>query len=951
MPSYRTLRTTAQQAPWQDAVMGGVPDEDSTPRPMMPDRAPAVVRTAVLAFTALLSCTPREAPANTSLPAPQSISQPASSSARNSRAAVSWQRMGGAILDAPSSGTWPETDTFTDSAGTSLSSHVPDTGGAWVLDSALPGNAVITVNQRLRQDDATGCVWTVDVVPPTPHYTVSCRIYAYSLLNFEFGTGVAARWQGSGNGYVAYYNAKVKTWNLGVVVNGVITQIGDPYSQTISLGTNYVLALSVNGTGISLSVDGVTLISGTDSTYTTAGFAGIYFGVESGSISTDSTGVHLDDYTTGTIPQLPISPVSICLPDPIRRTVLPTSIAVRSPLDQGTATQTPIVPTPLATPRSSRGASYQSFGVQPPLDAVAVQDPVPGSSVGQPHPGKRMGTAGNWIGQNPVPETVNPGYVGVTGSRIRNSYLFRRLPQIANYGWGVRPQFDQGVQPEKPGSTTIFGGAPPRASIPTPILVAPPRDVVAPSSPISPLLPDRGPAAFRPAPYHLVVIPRPDLGPPQPIVQPAWTNHAPGLCRTANEAYQIALASRPDAGIIGPAPILPSTPSRADGRRTWYGSLQITHASRPDAGLAQPIIRPVFPDHARGPQRTGAAAYQIVLPANQDPGIIFPMPVPALFPSSAPASRRWAAPAQVVVQSPHEPGTQPIIAAQVPDRPRAQQRAAESSYWLNARLPIYSGTSPVGQSLPTRAEGPRRTAHVAYQVNIASRQDVGKRPIAPSIPDRAEKARRSAPAAYLIAQSAPMAPPILPMRRSIPDRAERARRTAGIAYQVLQPAPRDAGRKPLPTLYPDRAPRPRTIPNASFVSRKPLDAGQLPVHGDITTRAQGPRRTASTAYQIVVQAMREAGSRPISALFPDRASGPLARLALRQIVVRSSVDFGILTIKPIFVDPRSAYELYEPTELIELDPGDTVEPDPRAATVLYTSDQMQPDPRFATVVI
>ncbi len=74
-------------------------------------------------------------------------------------------------------------------------------------------------------------------------------------------------------------------------------------------------------------------------------------------------------------------------------------------------------------------------------------------------------------------------------------------------------------------------------------------------------------------------------------------------------------------------------------------------------------------------------------------------------------------------------------------------------------------------------------------------------------------------------------------------------------------------------------------------------------------------------------------------------------MALRQIVVRSSVDFGILTIKPIFVDPRSAYELYEPTELIELDPGDTVEPDPRAATVLYTSDQMQPDPRFATVVI
>src|SRR5208282_4588688 len=41
-------------------------------------------------------------------------------------------------------GTWPESDAFSGTDGTDLAAHTPNTGGTWVLDADLNGDAVLT---------------------------------------------------------------------------------------------------------------------------------------------------------------------------------------------------------------------------------------------------------------------------------------------------------------------------------------------------------------------------------------------------------------------------------------------------------------------------------------------------------------------------------------------------------------------------------------------------------------------------------------------------------------------------------------------------------------------------------------------------------------------------------------------------------------------------------------
>ena len=73
---------------------------------------------------------------------------------------------------------------------------------------------------------------------------------------------------------------------------------------------------------------------------------------------------------------------------------------------------------------------------------------------------------------------------------------------------------------------------------------------------------------------------------------------------------------------------------------------------------------------------------------------------------------------------------------------------------------------------------------------------------------------------------------------------------------------------------------------------------------------------------------------------PDRAAGPLARLANYQISLRSRVDVGVVTIPPIFADPRAATTLPE-----SIAQGI----DPRAGSVLPEID-IDFDPRAATTL-
>lgn len=832
----------------------------------------------MVAFSVLLSPTPRDAGANTS-PAPiaSSISTP---QVIPSRAAhQSWlyprspqdQGTGSTIID-----------TFTDTSGTLLTAHTPDAGGSWTQHpSYATDTAVISSANRARPgtgpDTQALLYWSGN--PASPDYSVSAD--ASYLTATGFG-GVIGRADTSVDTcYFARFVGGSGALELGKHVSGTETILAT-VAPGWSTGVTHNLSLSMQGTSISMWVDSVlTLGPVTDSSISAAGKLGVYL-ASLNVASPDAKQVQLDNLT-------------------------------------------------LSGPASSTAA------------------PILASAPHRASGPARAAESNYWIGNAPLLPPVNPGYVGPGGPRLPGSYLFRRLPRLANYTWLVRGPIDT----TDPGLPPIHAVVPDRAQASARILFQPcvPSPVdqgIVPPPPIAAQVPDRAITVPRLGSHQVVQASKPDAGLPQPIVQPSYPDRASGPQRAS--WIPGVTPPPPDFGIIQPMPIAASMPHRANGPRMWSAGLQVSLAAREDVGLPQPIVQTVYPDVARGPRRTANTAYTIAQASRPDAGLPQPIIFP-IWPDEARKSRpygpqQWMAQRQWIVQSPHEPGTQPIIAAQLPTRPSGPSRSAPIAYQITNRSPLNSGTPPIPVSMPHRAEGARRAAWMPF--SVPSPKEVGTRPIAASMPDRASAPRRAAWTP--MSTPTPLPAPIIPLRRSIPDRAERARRAAGVAYQISTPPPHDPGQRPIAARFPDRAPGHRHT-QGSFVVLKPRDAGRTPVRGFVTHAATGARRTAASAYHVLVQAMHDAGKRPIQGLLPVQAPGHRPRLANYQIAVRSPVDSGIVVVRPIFVDPRAATEIYEDAVIVELDTGTNVEPDPRAVTIVYTSTQAQPDPRFATVIL
>ena len=645
MASYLFRRVDPSQAPWQDAAQGCIPlsNPERPPQQMMPDRAPAMVRAAVAAFVVLLSPTPRDAGiaappiAGTTIhraDGPQRTASHAYQITQASRPdagklqpivdqlypdqAPGQRRSSSSAYQITQSspgdsggitGSWPESDTFTDTAGTDLSAHTPDTGGTWVVDPSVNGDAVISSNQRLRQNSSAKSIWTINVNPPSPNYYVQADLYAYTLIPNEQATGVFARYQGSGNGYAAYYAiGPPNTWYIAKISGGSITPIGTNTSQTISILTPYTIQLSLLGSQLTLTVNGVTVAQATDTTYSTAGLAGVFFGGVV-TVPTDATGVHIDNYQTGPVLQDPIFPPLAQLPrsTPSSIPALESWIWPGTPGDQGVFQQ-PVIVAPLSLPRatpSSQPAHAAWLWPNTPRDAGALPTPsylLDRTSLSEPY----RSSAYTLV----TPTPADSGTLPIGRSYPDRFNSISRQSALAASIWPDTP-LDAGTLP-------IHASYPDRFN------------VVSPQSATSAWI-------------------WPDTPPDQGVIQaPPITASMPdralGLARFAS--HQIAQASRPDAGKLQPITVQ-ILPTRADGpQRTANAAYLVTLASRPDAGRAQPIVFPVWPDRANGPQR--AAWIPSVVPSPPDFGIIQTAPVAASMPSRADGPQSWRAHLQII---------------------------------------------------------------------------------------------------------------------------------------------------------------------------------------------------------------------------------------------------------------------------------------------------------------
>lgn len=170
-------------------------------------------------------------------------------------------------------------DTFTE-AGTGnidLDTHTKDSGGTWTNGAGQNGVNSLSLDRAndVFLSTASGTNGAGAVISDT----VSCQNYTVeaSVRTVSTGTnriGVTARhdlaagtgyWlRIAGNGDISLFTMVNGAATTELCDNTVATLVG-----SFSTGTNYDLGLSVNGTTISAEINGISLCSITDSTYST----------------------------------------------------------------------------------------------------------------------------------------------------------------------------------------------------------------------------------------------------------------------------------------------------------------------------------------------------------------------------------------------------------------------------------------------------------------------------------------------------------------------------------------------------------------------------------------------------------------------------------------------------------------------------------------------------------
>jgi hypothetical protein len=214
---------------------------------------------------------------------------------RSTSSLVSFWRLGDTSASVTS-------DTFTDSAGALLANHSGDLGATWSGYGTNSGAAVVTDQNRVRRGVSGQAMYYASSVPASANYSVEADVHVKSLLSSD-AVGVIGRASTSAETYyVARYRVAtgVAQWELLRVVNATATTLAT-YAQTLTTGSTYRLKLDMQGSTITLLVDGAPRFSVSDPGITSPGRGGLRLG-NATTTPTDTTGLHLDNLTITSSP-------------------------------------------------------------------------------------------------------------------------------------------------------------------------------------------------------------------------------------------------------------------------------------------------------------------------------------------------------------------------------------------------------------------------------------------------------------------------------------------------------------------------------------------------------------------------------------------------------------------------------------------------------------------------
>lgn len=179
-------------------------------------------------------------------------------------------------------------DTFTDTAGTLLSAHTPDIGGAWTASgkflaasgTTTPTCSIDASGHLIGSAAGANQLYMNAVTPDSPDVIITVVWRAAALTTTSSLWGVAARVGGTvgtpGDRYYARYSgnstAGSRKWDIGKYIGTSSTLLASFAEQPTA--AEHTIVFQISGTTLTLTVDGVQKISTTDATITTTGLIG-----------------------------------------------------------------------------------------------------------------------------------------------------------------------------------------------------------------------------------------------------------------------------------------------------------------------------------------------------------------------------------------------------------------------------------------------------------------------------------------------------------------------------------------------------------------------------------------------------------------------------------------------------------------------------------------------------
>jgi len=180
-------------------------------------------------------------------------------------------------------------DLFTDASGTNITSHVPDSGGAWSYYSGASIKENTTGAQMYCFSMSGLELANYSLLSPSADYTVTAIMDRKSLINAA-RTGILCRFDPvTGNGYTfeMVYLSPDSSWQLNRIAGGTLTSIASGVLTNGWMSGANTIALTMIGSNIIAALGTGRVYVGTDANYASAMYPGIY---QRGVASADTTG-------------------------------------------------------------------------------------------------------------------------------------------------------------------------------------------------------------------------------------------------------------------------------------------------------------------------------------------------------------------------------------------------------------------------------------------------------------------------------------------------------------------------------------------------------------------------------------------------------------------------------------------------------------------------------------